>query len=840
MLFKKKFETLDRIKMIDNLNDEERGLLQEVQILERIEDLKRRRDELLEKNARLRFSTEETLSQSATETSASALPSPPPSPPSPPPPPPPPTTTTTTTTTDTTTSHNQDSLTVETTSTSLSGKKNNSLASFISRVDNETWLEEQRTHAKNTEVAKRAPPHKDRKTIDHTNERVTLHGEDAAKKKPMLAVTFRNHYNKLSTDDKKVIIHDPIKLTITCECCNEYVRSDNIHGHCDSSKHKRKRDRWNALIKKQATLRDFIERTKSLSRNVHTDEHMMRLDWTRRMLIANVPIEKSNDFREFLETWTKHDLTDSSHLLRDYLEIIQNEELELIRSEVKGRKLRISFDETTINWCCFCVVVGFVDDQGWMQQRVVRLGMYLEAPEESITNTMSSLVIVAISEILQVRDTTLIKVFTRDGVAINELAIKKLIGGEVRDPNRGGQHMIVFPAQYPSAFDIKCFSHTLDNCGGTYTQGGVTYSRLEGIELRAFYIHLNGLFSSASNAPNNSWLLIMGTSMPSVSGTRWWSKEELYEYVLAYFEHRADGRSTIMEWVERAVTNKILEGSHITYLHTTLCQMAQGHDAGLLRLIYIQLAVVVDVSRPIREATYLLEGDGPLCFLVSEILQTCSLSLSDRIDTMDFPNIKRLIDKFTADGHRPPDPTLPLQRKNDCKEAWIQYCRVLADPCYRYFNDKVMNHPALELYNATLFGNPQNMANYPCSARDLRQAVAPLVPKLIEEGLVDRMVQQLAAYKMVADVAKDWGNFTYQERLKCIEKFWTVPRKNMEAWQEFAWTCMLLQPSSACVERAFSILKYILTDQQFHSLQDKIETSLMLRFNRRARNELDI
>jgi hypothetical protein len=216
VLFKKKFETLDRIKMIDNLNDEERGLLQEVQILERIEDLKRRRDELLEKNARLRFSTEETLSQSATETSASALPSPPPSPPSPPPPPPPPTTTTTTTTTDTTTSHNQDSLTVETTSTSLSGKKNNSLASFISRVDNETWLEEQRTHAKNTEVAKRAPPHKDRKTIDHTNERVTLHGEDAAKKKPMLAVTFRNHYNKLSTDDKKVIIHDPIKLTITC------------------------------------------------------------------------------------------------------------------------------------------------------------------------------------------------------------------------------------------------------------------------------------------------------------------------------------------------------------------------------------------------------------------------------------------------------------------------------------------------------------------------------------------------------------------------------------------------------------------------------------------------
>lgn len=551
------------------------------------------------------------------------------------------------------------------------------------------------------------------------------------------------------------------------------------------------------------------------------------------MLLGNVPIEKSDDFREFLETWTPHSLTDSSHLLRDYLKIIQDDELEEIRREIKGRKLRISFDETTLNWCCFCVIVGFVDDEGRMQQRVIRLAMYLEAPEESLTNTMSSFVIYAISEILQVRDTSLIKVFTRDGVAINELAIKKLIGGEVRDPIRGGNHMIVFPAQYPSASDIKCLSHTCDNSGGTYTVAGVTFSRLEGVELRAFYIHLNGLFCGASNSPNNSWLLIMGSSMPSVSGTRWWSKEELYAYILAYFTLREDGRPTIMEWVDRAVTNKILEGSHITYLHRTLCVTAQGYDAGLFRLIYIQLAVVVDVSKPIREATYLLEGDGCLCFLVSEILTTCSLSLSTRWDTMDFPNVKKLIDQFTADGHRPPDPSLPLQRKDDCEEAWIQYCKHIADPCYSYFNDKVMNHPALELFNATMFGNPENMANYPCSARDLRQAVAPLVPKLIERGLVDRMVEQLASYKMAADVSKGWGHLPYQERLLRIQEFWSVPRANMDAWQEFAWTCMLLQPSSACVERAFSILKYILTDQQFNSLQDKVETTLMLRFNRR-------
>ena len=92
---------------------------------------------------------------------------------------------------------------------------------------------------------------------------------------------------------------------------------------------------------------------------------------------------------------------------------------------MKVRKLRISFDETELNWVCFCVIVGFVDDCGRMQQRCVRLGLYIVQPEEFTTNTLSSFVIVAIEQILGVTDRKLIKVFTRDGVAIDELAIKK-------------------------------------------------------------------------------------------------------------------------------------------------------------------------------------------------------------------------------------------------------------------------------------------------------------------------------------------------------------------------------------------------------------------------------
>ena len=69
-----------------------------------------------------------------------------------------------------------------------------------------------------------------------------------------------------------------------------------------------------------------------------------------------------------------------------------------------------------------------------MQQRVLKVGLYREAPEEKLTNTMSDHILTAIEGTLGT-ERSLIKVFTRDGVYLNELYILKLIGGTVIDPN---------------------------------------------------------------------------------------------------------------------------------------------------------------------------------------------------------------------------------------------------------------------------------------------------------------------------------------------------------------------------------------------------------------------
>ena len=52
-------------------------------------------------------------------------------------------------------------------------------------------------------------------------------------------------------------------------------------------------------------------------------------------------------------------------------------------------------------------------------------------------------------------------------------------------------------------------------------------------------------------------------------------------------------------------------------------------------------------------------------------------------------------------------------------------------------------------------------------------------------------------------------------------------------WSSAAKQIFLVQPSSAASERVFSLLKASFKDQQESSLQDYVETSLMLQYNKR-------
>ena len=94
------------------------------------------------------------------------------------------------------------------------------------------------------------------------------------------------------------------------------------------------------------------------------------------------------------------------------------------------------------------------------------------------------------------------------------------------------------------------------------------------------------------------------------------------------------------------------------------------------------------------------------------------------------------------------------------------------------------------------------------------------------------MINELAAYQIQSNGCL-WSDMKDKEVLEKIIEFWSE-RNSLPVWREFAHLCYLLQPTSASVERAFSMLKYIYTDQQSVSMVDLIKSTLMLRYNKKS------
>ena len=63
--------------------------------------------------------------------------------------------------------------------------------------------------------------------------------------------------------------------------------------------------------------------------------------------------------------------------------------------------------------------------------------------------------------------------------------------------------------------------------------------------------------------------------------------------------------------------------------------------------------------------------------------------------------------------------------------------------------------------------------------------------------------------------------------------FWKSHETVLPAWAEAVKKVLLVQPSSAAPECTFSLLKCSFGDQQLSALEDYIETSLMLQYNKR-------
>ena len=204
------------------------------------------------------------------------------------------------------------------------------------------------------------------------------------------------------------------------------------------------------------------------------------------------------------------------------------------------------------------------------------------------------------------------------------------------------------------------------------------------------------------------------------------------------------------------------------------------------------------------QATYKLEGDAPLALICYEVISALTTSVSQ---AQHYPNSQAVARCNSS--------------STSTQQQLLQYAFACVQPGLQYFLDRKgssMEGP-LACFKATRLFSPSKVHEIHPSASELDTLNSfPFLHDSLN-GLKSELPAYLAASE---DVSPDF----------CPLEFWKRHKNSLPSWVAVVRKVLLVQPSSAASERVFSILKQSFGEQQALSLQDYIEASLMLQYNR--------
>ena len=220
--------------------------------------------------------------------------------------------------------------------------------------------------------------------------------------------------------------------------------------------------------------------------------------------------------------------------------------------------------------------------------------------------------------------------------------------------------------------------------------------------------------------------------------------------------------------------------------------------------LQLELAVVIDCGEPFVKSTYLLEGDGALVFCCYDILS----SLSFGIQTEHYPNLVAVANKL---GDRTRTQQL-IQYAKSCVQPGLEYLS-------RMFEEDLAGSVAA--FKSARYFVPQKIVELKPDSNAINDLMS--FPFLNDPTTLVDLKRELPDYlAKAADVSQE---------VTTVE-WWKRHQNDLPKWASAAQKVALVQPSSAAVERAFSLLQNSFTNRQDHSLQDYVEASLMLQYNK--------
>ena len=336
---------------------------------------------------------------------------------------------------------------------------------------------------------------------------------------------------------------------------------------------------------------------------------------------------------------------------------------------------------------------------------------------------------------------------------------------------------------YPDLIDIGCLSHTIDHVG-------------EKFDTPVLAEFISSWISLFAHSPKNKALWreqTGGRSIQSFSATRWWSRWEVMEQLLVLFGD----------------VDVFLHQDEIGSPATVSKLVGILSDPNKKLYLQIELASVVDFGKPFVTATYNLEGDGPLALSCFEVIEEVRAAIS----TGYTPNVDGVARKISEST---PDPAQVLPHLK-------AYARQCVQPGLDYFEMQISTNlrDAVSAFKAARLFSPQKVHTMQPTATTIDSlSIFPFLNKVETlSGLKEELPSYIAKCTDVSSSISpvDW---------------WKLNSGSLPKWSSAARKILLVQPSSAAAERVFSLLKASFSEQQQHSLNDYVETSVMLQYNK--------
>ena len=533
-------------------------------------------------------------------------------------------------------------------------------------------------------------------------------------------------------------------------------------------------------------------------------------------------------------------LTSGKWLVHDYLSPVLKTEIQEILDELGDGYFALSFDETPLGgWNNFCCTITFVNKKGDLVTKVINLVQFKGSLEEKTKRPLSNAVIDTLTGVLGLDVDSLRRclIVCSDGAELCQLGKKRLTGRGLNEENAQ-------PPMLPNALPTTCKSHTIDRVAATDKKKAadgsiVSVNRLMGKNAEVALNHLNAFFNGHSTIAREEFVSHFQMSIMSINETRWYNTEEFLA-VLYPVEDCSFAQWLASKWQEQKTG---FTGVHAEALFKIFCPEALGaFNETLLLETVIEIALVIDFSEPLRKACYTLETDGPCAILATKILEMADQCINDMHPNIQWSRTKRLIDNYAQNGKslslrgQRAAAAVPQFSAEEITDQWRKKCTDLARPAKKYWDEKVFGHSDMPVFEALTLVNP-NVMRYLVEddavfdAAKLDDKLKPLLGTLLDEPMLEKLKTEMSIYKTRAKMTASFQHCSIQDQLIKIVDFWRPKSADMKTWRQFAHRCFLVRTSSASVERAFSILKYIYGTNMRRSKADLTRLKLMMRFN---------